>query len=151
MARKRGEPHLPVMERFYRNTESCGDCIVWVGKRSKGGYGQFRIGKRGVDRKMAYAHRWVYEHINGPVPCSLDLDHLCRNRACVNVEHLEPVSRKENIRRSPLPHNGATFQKSKTHCPSGHPYDESNTLYDSGARRCRTCRNARQRKRKEGA
>ena len=86
------------------------------------------------------AHRAVYEAIIGAIPDGLQLDHLCRVRACVNPAHLEPVTCRENIRR------GLTgiHQRSKTHCPAGHPYDEANTLRrpDRGGiivRRCREC------------
>lgn len=73
----------------------------------------------------------------GPIPDGLDLDHLCRNRACVNPAHLEPVTRQQNIQRSPLV--GA-----KTHCAKGHAYDEANTgwtkNHNGNLRRwCRAC------------
>lgn len=86
--------------------------------------------------KKLLAHRWSYEFHVGPIPEGLDLDHLCRNRGCVNPDHLEPVTREENIRRA-----FATV----THCPSGHPYSDENTYVRPGTvhRKCRAC--ARQR------
>jgi hypothetical protein len=81
------------------------------------------------------AHRLSYEHHVGPIPDGLQIDHTCRNRKCVNPEHLEPVTNAENTTRQDH------AERRKTHCPKGHPYDEANTYVDpSGARRCRACR-----------
>jgi HNH endonuclease len=70
-------------------------CWVWLRASSNKGYGVY-----GHDARPA--HVVYYEHVRGPVPTGMELDHLCRVRACVNPEHLEPVSRAENARRSPL-------------------------------------------------
>jgi len=75
--------------------------------------------------------------VNGPIPEGLDLDHLCRNRWCVNPEHVEPVTRRENLIRG---QTTIAQNVSKTHCPAGHAYDETNTYYYRGMRQCRICR-----------
>lgn len=72
------------------------DCWLWTGALYWTGYGQFP----GSMGKTATAHRWGYERYIGPVPADLELDHLCRNRACVRFDHLEPVTHGENVRRS---------------------------------------------------
>jgi hypothetical protein len=70
------------------------DCILWTKSCYPSGYGQRRVAGRQV-----LAHRYAYECARGPVPEGLELDHLCGNKRCVNVDHLEPVTHAENIRR----------------------------------------------------
>lgn len=74
-----------------------GDCWLWTGTIRPDGYGQVTVG-----RKQQRAHRLVYELLVGPIPEGLTLDHLCRNPPCVNPDHLEPVTLKINIERSPI-------------------------------------------------
>jgi len=90
--------------------------------------------------RRTQAHRFVYERLVGPIPEGLQLDHLCRVRCCVNPDHLEPVTNRENARRG----NAGLHLRKRTHCPRGHPYDEANTIHlknaDRIARHCRACR-----------
>lgn len=103
------------------------ECWEWTGSRRHDGYGQLRHG--GVGAPLQRAHRVVYELFVEPVPDDLVLDHLCRNRGCVNPDHLEVVTIGENVRR------GIPANSHKTHCPAGHPYDTESC----GARRCTRC------------
>jgi hypothetical protein len=83
------------------------------------------------------AHRFVYEALVGPIPEGMELDHLCRHRNCVNYEHLEPVTRGENVRRTAI----CEERRSRAHCPAGHPYSAENTYINPhGHRICRACR-----------
>lgn len=89
------------------------------------------------DGKPQYAHRVTYTALVGPVPDGLQLDHVCRHRPCCNVEHLEPVTPQENVRRGEGP---AGIHSRVTHCPAGHPYEGDNLLIrKNGNRGCKEC------------
>ena len=123
-------------------------CVLWVGRKDTNGYGRRRIQGREF-----YAHRLAYEAARGPIPAGLVIDHLCEAPACVNPDHMEPVTIHENIRRSwpnglPVsPHNACEVNRTKTHCRSGHALGGRNLIVKhngdgSQERVCRECRNA---------
>lgn len=149
MGNKLGQVLKPAIDRFAANTAPGENgCIEWTGGLNGVGYGQFYIGRTSRDQTgKGYAHRWAYEQFVGPIPEGLHLDHLCRNRKCVNHEHLEPVTPRQNLLRGISP---SALHAKKTHCPAGHPYAGDN-LYlhpTKGQRICRACgRNRAQRKR----
>lgn len=113
-------------------------CWIWRGAGSGTGYGSL-----GVNGVQVAAHRFAYELLCGPVPPRLVLDHLCRNRGCVNPAHVEPVTQGENVRRGLTGQNNSA----KTRCPYEHEYTAENTyiLPRSGSRVCRTCQKRRRR------
>lgn len=125
-----------VIERFMSKVAIRKNCWIWTGAVERFGYGKFSVSRRSV-----MAHRFSYHHFKGSIPEGLTLDHLCRVPSCVNPDHLEAVTLRENLLR------GNTFQaknKAKTHCPHGHPYDKENTfIRKDGARTCKECMRAR--------
>ena len=107
-------------------------CWRWQRSCNRDGYSQVTYG--GVAMNV---HRLSYETFVGPIPEGLHIDHLCRVRDCVNPEHLEPVTPRENTMRSPIAQ--AALNAAKTHCAQGHAYDAANTYLYKGARICRAC------------
>lgn len=122
---------------FWRRVCFAGDCWEWYGPRDPLGYGRCTVTIEGTRQQLA--HRVSYYFLVGELP--EELDHLCRNPACVNPDHLEPVSHRDNTRRGYSPHGLAARQ---VQCVRGHPYDQQNTMYvrhGNGVQRvCRICR-----------
>lgn len=122
---------MSVAERFLSKVDSNGVCWEWTAGRSRG-YGVFS-----TEGRMVRAHKYLYEALMGPVPAGLVLDHLCRNRACVNPDHIQAVTSRTNTLRGA----GVTAVNArKTHCPKGHPYEGKNVIHHKrGGRGCRAC------------
>ena len=120
-------------ERFWTKVEKTQSCWLWTGAKAEG-YGQFALDG---GKKRVKAHRYAYKQLIGIIPEGLQPDHLCRNRGCVNPQHLELVTQRMNILRGV----GATaINAAKTHCCRGHCLSGEN-LYvkPSGERRCMAC------------
>lgn len=119
-------------QRFWSKVDTSGDCWEWTASRSPLGYGQYAI-----QRKPRGAHRVAWEMLVGEIPDGFELDHLCRNRACVNPDHMQVVSHRENTLRG---HGPSATNARKTKCCNGHDFDETNTyITPKGARQCRAC------------
>ncbi len=117
--------------------DATGDCWEWRGYTHPTGYGYVKY-----EGKKWRAHRLVYTMLIGEIPEGLDLDHLCRNHGCVNPDHLEPVTRRENFARGV--HTNA--QAKQVVCIKGHEFDYTTP---DGRRQCRTCQRQREIKYRE--
>lgn len=110
-------------------------CWLWTGRVTR------RYGTVWDGQAQVPAHRATYSLIKGPIPAGLVIDHLCRNRICVNPDHLEPVTNKENVLRG----TGISAANArKTHCKNGHELSGDNLVQwklKRGMRECRACRN----------
>jgi len=128
-----------IARRFWQFVTKTDSCWLWGGVIGPTGYGRFSVGKKGFN-----AHRVAYYLMKGGIPEGLTLDHLCRNRICVNPDHLDPVTSEENVRRA------QPFYQPVTHCVQGHEYTPDNTYYKPGRtnRTCRACHREEERLRK---
>lgn len=113
-------------------------CWNWTACKTATGYGRVWDGARST-----WAHRLCYALLVGPIPDGLVLDHLCRNRACVNPDHLEPVTDLENMLRGDNPDITRARHRSQKFCKRGHPLFGANLYrHPSGRRVCRECHKA---------
>lgn len=145
-------PITDPVERFWSKVDKAGTipsarpglgaCWVWTAGSNGTGYGAFHPA-RGV---TVLAHRWVYEQEIGPIDPLMVVDHLCRNRACVNPWHLEQVTNEENLRRGA---GYALRNGMRNACIHGHEYTPENTYTcPKGKIRCRACAAENDKKRK---
>lgn len=118
------------MKRLWGKAElNDNGCFVWTAAKIGDGYGRIS-----VNNQNKLAHRVAYGEVIGEIPDGLTVDHLCRNKSCINPMHMELVTLKENIQRRPQ------WQSLKTHCKNGHEFTDTNTYKYSGFRYCKQCR-----------
>lgn len=136
---------MELPDSFWSKVQIKNECWVWRAGATGRGYGAAYVNGRQYP-----AHRLAYSVLRGEIPSGLDLDHLCRNRRCVNPDHLEPVTRRENLLRSPIT---LTAQKAaQSECIRGHEFTPENTRIrkSDGTRHCRVCQRESERKMKRG-
>ena len=128
-------PARPVAERFWEKVARTDGCWHWTCGLTHDGYAKFWL-----DGSTIGAHRWAYEERFGAIQENMQIDHLCRNRACVNPDHMEVVTVQENLRRR---------DAIRTHCPQGHPLSGDNLrTRREGWRSCRECVNGAKREKR---
>ena len=115
-------------------------CWIWTGPRVRA-YGIIKMLGGQI-----FAHRFSYEMFIGPIN-GLDVHHHWHTSLCVNPDHLETMSHRDNLM---LSNNPTAVNARKTHCKRGHPFSKENTVVTPGRRRCRTCTQIRDRGRRKG-
>jgi hypothetical protein len=125
--------NISPIDRFMSKVDKTDSCWIYTGQIDNG-YGRFWYKGKGI-----LAHRWIYEYLFSPIPPKMQIDHLCRNRSCVNPQHLEVVSNTEQQKRKSL---------AQTHCKNGHEFTEENIYLYKNKRNCIMCRRERDKGRK---
>ena len=131
-----------ILKRFFNKIEQTNNCWNWIGGKQTNGYGMFWTGK-----ELVLSHRFSYELFKDKIPKGYTIDHLCRNRVCVNPEHLEVVTQKINVLRG---NSFCSINSKKTHCPKGHELKGDNldkTHLKRGKRSCKICAQIREKRR----
>ena len=129
---------LPFYTQAYLRSRAVaieGDCLIWQGAKTTNGYGY--VGPNQMGTRTVHVLMWMHTH--GERPPGTEFDHLCRNRDCINPEHLEAVSHAENVRR------GTARCAKLTECKRGHPFVEGSYYFYDGKRRCKVCQSERHR------
>lgn len=124
-------------DRFWAKVRRCGtpaDCWLWAGASDKTGYGRVKVGA-----SIPLVHRFAWESMRGPIPDGLHIDHLCRVRLCVNPDHMEPVSQRENTLRGDSP---VAIAHRENRCKRGHDLSAA-YVRSNGSRTCRACQRQR--------
>lgn len=135
---------MSVSDRFWDQVTKGDSCWEWLGSTSRG-YGLFALATDD-GRVTMQAHRFAYADLVGPIPEGLQLDHLCRNRRCVNPSHLDPCDNRTNSLRG---FSASALNARKTHCIHGHELTEENTYRKpDGGRQCKPCRRETDRERR---
>lgn len=143
--------YQPEEVRFFAKVKKSRKCWIWLGHVNPKGYGKFSRYKG----SPVMAHRWSYEYFVGEIPKGLVLDHLCGVKNCVNPEHLEPVTNKENLIRGEVGKKNAEHHKNKTHCRNGHRYSEGTYVLQERktrgvvVRKCLKCYDKQQQRHKD--
>lgn len=120
------------LDRFWSHVDKSGECWLWRAATHRGGYGRFHIA--GGER---LAHRASYEITHGAIPAGMVIDHVCRNRACVNPSHLRVVTARTNTLENSLA--PSALNAAKTHCVRGHELIDRTTAAKAGWRYCKKC------------
>jgi len=128
-----GPTPIPAIDRLMRRVTADAVTGCWLTTYKPMSAGYVLVGV--ADQGKVLGHRLTYEHYRGPIPEGLELDHLCRNRACVSPLHLEAVTRRVNMARGDHP---SAITKRTNICRRGHSMADA--LVESRGRRCRTCR-----------
>lgn len=127
-----------IQERFWSKVDKQQDgCWLWTGEKSVKGYGRFEFWIAPKKYRKVYSHRFAWEQSHGPVPAGLQLDHLCRVRNCVNPDHLEIVTSRENTLRG-MSSSAVTYRTGI--CKRGHALTDDNIyICSNGYRTCLSC------------
>jgi hypothetical protein len=153
---KYGSPYIThttykfeLLDRLAANSQEDPEtgCVVWQLALTKAGYARIEMAP---EKRKVFVHRIVYELNVGPIPEGMVIDHLCRNRACINYEHLEVVTIRENTLRG----EGASAENAKKiECRNGHEFTDDNIQWVKGKygpeRRCKECTREVRRRGKE--
>jgi hypothetical protein len=130
------QKYSSIEEKFLASFEKLpSGCWKWIGAKSSGSHRPY--GALAFMYDNLRAHRWSYEHFKGPIPKGLVIDHLCRNTLCVNPDHLEPVTTKENVLRGK---SFSAINAVKTHCIHGHLLEGDNVKITPRQRTCQICK-----------
>lgn len=131
------------VDRFWRFVDKTNDCWIWMGSHNGTEYGKFWL-----KGKTIYAHRISYFLAYGKIEPEYEIDHLCKNRRCVNPSHLEKVTGKINKNRG---NSFSGLNIKRTHCSNGHELTEDNLCENyllRGQKVCKTCLREQEEKRK---